>query len=90
MFHKLLWKHGKLHIWHLLNKFLYINSSNANTVSDMRVRFDNNNHGVDSKAYFDDVIFIDLTETFGAGNEPSQDWCDKHINYFEGTSTIYK
>lgn len=30
MFHKLLWKHGKLNSWHLLKKFLHINSSKVN------------------------------------------------------------
>lgn len=40
--------------------------------------------------FSDDFILIDLTTTFGAGNEPSQEWCDKHIDYFDGTTTIYK
>lgn len=41
-------------------------------------------------AYVDDLVIIDLTETFGAGNEPDKDWCDKHITFFDGTTTIYK
>ena len=40
--------------------------------------------------YINNVIVIDLTATFGSGNEPDKDWCDKHINYFDGTTTIYK
>ena len=40
--------------------------------------------------YFDGIIFVDLTATFGSGNEPDKDWCDKHIQYFDGTTTIYK
>jgi len=39
-------------------------------------------------AYFDDIVFIDLTETFGVGNEPSKEWCDEHIEWFEGTTKI--
>lgn len=38
----------------------------------------------------DDVLVVDLTETFGAGNEPSKEWCDQNISYFDGASTIYK
>ena len=33
---------------------------------------------------------IDLTESFGAGNEPSKEWCDANIDYFDGTITVYK
>lgn len=38
--------------------------------------------------YFDGLVIVDLTETFGAGNEPDKNWCDKNINYFEGTTTV--
>lgn len=40
--------------------------------------------------YFDDTLLIDLTAAFGSGNEPSKEWCDANISYFEGTSVIYK
>lgn len=39
-------------------------------------------------AYIDDVMLIDLTETFGSGNEPDKDWCDTHI--VQGTTIVYK
>ncbi len=39
--------------------------------------------------YFDGITIVDLTATFG-NNIPSKEWCDKHINYFDGKSTIYK
>lgn len=38
--------------------------------------------------YGDNVLVIDLTETFGAGKEPSQEWCDNNIKWFEGTIEI--
>ena len=41
-------------------------------------------------SYTDALIIVDLTETFGSGNEPSIEWCDENIEYFEGTSVIYK
>jgi len=43
-----------------------------------------------SQYYYDDVFLIDLTATFGAGNEPTKAWCDEHINYFDGSSKIWK
>lgn len=44
----------------------------------------------DTEGYIDNVLVIDLTEIFGAGNEPSKEWCDENISYFDGTTTIYK
>lgn len=38
----------------------------------------------------DGAALIDLTETFGSGNEPDLSWCNKHIDYFDGTTTIYR
>ena len=29
--------------------------------------------------YFDNFLILDLTEIFGSGNEPTQEWCDKNI-----------
>ena len=29
-------------------------------------------------------LIVDLTEMFGAGNEPTKEWCDEHIDYFNG------
>lgn len=32
----------------------------------------------------DGIMIIDLTEAFGAGNEPTKEWCDANIPFFEG------
>ena len=40
-------------------------------------------------AYFDGAGLIDLTAAFGTGNEPSKEWCDANINYFDGSTSIY-
>ena len=40
--------------------------------------------------YIDNVILIDLTATFGNDNLPDIEWCRRNIDYFEGTSYIYK
>ena len=46
--------------------------------------------GVSRTCYSDGVLVVDLTATFGAGNEPSKIWCDRNIEYFDGTTTVYK
>lgn len=37
--------------------------------------------------YMDDVLLVDLTETFGVGKEPTKEWCDENLDYFDGTTT---
>lgn len=34
-----------------------------------------------------EVMAIDLTAIFGAGKEPSQEWCDANLSYFATTTT---
>lgn len=47
-------------------------------------------NGVARECYADGVVVIDLTESFGSGNEPSKVWCDENIDYFDGITTVYK
>lgn len=41
--------------------------------------------GGNETSYRKEMLIIDLTETYGAGNEPTKEWCDEYIPYFEGT-----
>ena len=52
--------------------------------------FDSQFEELNIEAYFDSFVLIDLTETFGVGNEPELEWCDQNIKYFDGTEYIYK
>lgn len=45
--------------------------------------------GVARECYADGVVVIDLTEVFGSGNEPSKEWCDENIDYFDGSTVVY-
>ena len=38
--------------------------------------------------YFKNVMFVDLTEGYDYGNEPTKAWCDANLPYFQGTYTI--
>ena len=35
--------------------------------------------------YCDGALLVDLTENFGTGNEPSKEWCDANLDWFDGT-----
>lgn len=43
---------------------------------------------VQSTFYIDGIMLIDLTACCGAGNEPSKEWCDLNIPYFEGQISL--
>jgi prepilin-type N-terminal cleavage/methylation domain-containing protein len=52
-------------------------------------------YGFDFKLYVDNVVVINLTKDFGAGNEPSAATVDAMINdmpggYFEGSATVFQ
>ncbi len=42
------------------------------------------------EAYADDLFIIDLTEIYGEGNEPTKEWCDANIHYFDGVGIVPK
>lgn len=52
----------------------------------LRLDFDNKNNT--GYMWFDGLMLIDLTEDFGAGKEPSVEWCDINIPYFIGVRNI--
>lgn len=62
--------------------------SNWNDNYSAQFRFDFEGMAGNTVAYIDDAILIDLTTAFGAGNEPTQEWCDANIEYFAGNKTI--
>lgn len=38
--------------------------------------------------YIDGVMFLDLTLLYGAGHEPTAEWCDENIRFFVSTMNI--
>lgn len=44
---------------------------------------------VGAVTYWDNVYAVDLTAAFGAGNEPSKEWCDEHIPFFTDVINPY-
>lgn len=41
-----------------------------------------------AKSYVDNLMILDLTEIYGAGNEPPKEWCDSNIRYFDGIGIV--
>lgn len=73
------------------NKLSLIIPSDVDYKYNFRIGFFVTNYdNLNISYYFDNLLFVDLTETFGEGNEPDKEWCDNHIDYFDGSSTIYK
>ena len=70
--------------------FISVEESDGTDIPVMVGVFDNQFANLNVEAYFDSFLLIDLTETFGVGNEPELDWCDENISYFDGTVIIYK
>ncbi len=42
----------------------------------------------DVTAYVDDIFVVNLTSVFGAGKEPSLDWCDANLKYFNSVISL--
>lgn len=53
------------------------------------LRLDFDNAYTAGEIYYADAMLIDLTECFGAGNEPTQEFCDENIPYFTGTKAVF-
>lgn len=70
--------------------FRSIESTDGTGVPIMLGVFDNQFTDLNVEAYFDSFILIDLTETFGEGNEPELEWCDENIIYFDNQTFLYK
>lgn len=76
--------------WHRLSSIQSFNNEYYLTSAVDTWKIRNFERGTTDYSYSDALVIIDLTATFGSGNEPDFEWCNKHISYFDGTTTIYK
>lgn len=60
------------------------NNRSSFTQGNYQFRLDFNNQRIAGAMYFDAPMLIDLTNDFGAGKEPTQEWCDTNIPFFVG------
>lgn len=66
-----------------------VNTRNTFTTGSYQLRFDFNNNKTAGGIYFACPMLIDLTATFGAGKEPTKDWCDTNIPFTISSGNIY-
>ena len=61
-----------------------VNNRSTFTTGPYQMRVDYNNSSATTSVWYDGLVIIDLTESFGSGNEPTKAWCDENIPLFEG------
>lgn len=71
-----------------LNSFISANTTIAS--GNYYLRLDNDNNTTSNIMTVKELLVIDLTTAFGSGNEPSKEWCDNNIPFFEGNMAISK
>ena len=69
------------------NDYSIINNRSSFSNDYYQVRIDFNNNYIEDKMYFDGLMVIDLTESYGE-SLPTQDWLDKHLIYFDNSVDI--
>lgn len=76
---------GSAGSWNIVSA---VNGRSSFTQTTAQLRLDYNNNNATTTVWYDGLILIDLTASFGAGNEPDKAWCDANIPFFEGTTLI--
>lgn len=77
---------GTANTWNVVSAVNNRTSFSSYTTAPLRL--DYNNNKATTSVWYDGLVLIDLTESFGSGNEPTKEWCDKNIPFFEGTTYI--
>ena len=76
---------GSANTWNIVSA---VNNRSTFTTGSYQMRLDYNNNNATTSVWYDGLVIIDLTATFGSGNEPTKEWCDANIPFFEGTTYI--
>ena len=71
---------GNFPQWTMQSSIQYVDAVNA---SSFIVR--NFVVSAQNTCWTDGLMIVDLTESFGAGLEPTKEWCDEQIPFFEGS-----
>lgn len=77
---------GTANTWNVVS--VVNNRTSFSSYTTAPLRLDYNNNKATTSVWYDGLVLIDLTESFGSGNEPTKEWCDKNIPFFEGTTYI--
>lgn len=69
-----------------INSAIYTATATAET--NVLIYGNGATYSADLSMKWDDVMVIDLTALFGAGNEPTLEWCNENISYTNGSIDI--
>lgn len=72
-------------IW---NIYSAVNNRSSFSTGNYQFRIDFNNKNKAGNLYVDGCMLIDLTDSFGSGNEPTKNWLDENLPYFEGSKNF--
>jgi hypothetical protein len=56
---------------------------------ELRLKANASSTSATSEVHFGRLALIDLTDCFGAGNEPDKEWCDNHIDFYKETGKYH-
>lgn len=76
---------GEAGVWNLYSWRVQRNSFTSGSYP-LRIDYDNGN--VNGTIWADGVMLVDLTDTFGSGNEPTKEWCDANIPFINKSGYI--
>ncbi len=71
--------------WNMLSA---VNTRDKFPAGNYQMRIDYNNQANAAYMWFDGLMLVDLTATFGAGNEPDKEWCDTNIPFTDSAVTV--
>lgn len=77
------WNQGNHPDWHMKSSIIKV--TEVNGTSYICRNFTVN---ATCSTWSDGLMIIDLTEAFGAGNEPDKEFCDRFIPFFEGSYSM--
>lgn len=70
------------------NTISAVNGRGSFSAGSYQIRLDYNNNGSTAYMWFDGLVLVDLTATFGSGYEPDKAWCDAHIPFGTGNLSV--
>ena len=76
---------GPANQWNMISA---VNNRSSFSSGSQGFRLDYNNSRNATSVWFDGVMLIDLTATFGSGKEPTKEWMDANIPFFTDTYTV--
>lgn len=74
--------------WETISAYGVYNSTTGNLNLTLPTQNSSGNGIANLQVSWKNVMFVDLTEGYDYGNEPSKAWCDANLPYFYGTYTI--